>query len=181
MSTVLTDVLIQKVKVAGEAANKARREMVAASDSRAEAVFSLWVEGMTVRGIAKATAVSPSVSQRLLEKARAGRPVFERREERVSYELHRAVAEKLRVDPQTVRSKAKVNLARLATRSQGSFAEGWVSEWSALLAGPVENLIEVMLRPDERSIDLRQMTPFAGVLTDEERLLAIHKATRHGS
>jgi len=56
-----------------------------------------------------------------------------------------------------------------------------VRDWSALLAGPVENLIEVMLRPDERSIDLRQMTPFAGVLTDEERLLAIHKATRHGS
>lgn len=71
MSTTLTDELIQKVKLAGQASNKARREMVAASDSRAEAVFSLWVEGMTVRNIAKATAVSPAVSQRLLEKARA--------------------------------------------------------------------------------------------------------------
>lgn len=62
---------------------------------------------------------------------------------------------KMRVDPQTVIDKAKANLRRLAAKTRGSFAEGWVNEWSTLLTGPTDNLIDVMLRPDERSICAR--------------------------
>lgn len=69
--------------------------MLAASDRRAEAVLSLWAEGMPIRKIAEVIGVSPSVSQRLLEKARESRPRLSRREGRVFYEPHRAVAEKI--------------------------------------------------------------------------------------
>lgn len=179
MLTTVTDELIRKAKDAGAAAEMSRQEMLAASGRRAEAVFALWAEGMPVRKIADVIGVSPSVSQRLLEKARESRPRLQRREERVSYELHRAVAEKVREDPQSVLSKARTNLQRMASRTRDAYAQGWVAEWNTLVnSGDINRLVEGMLRPDERGIDLRQMTPFAGVLSQEERLVAIHKAAR---
>jgi hypothetical protein len=179
VSTTLTDELIRKAKDAGAAAEKSRREMLAASDRRAEAVFALWAEGMPVRKIAEVIGVSPSVSQRLLEKARESRPRLPRREERVSYELHLAVAQKIRENPEPVLSKARTNLQRMASRTRDAYAHGWVAEWNTLVnGGDMNQLMESMLGPDERGIDLRQMTPFAGVLSQEERLVAIHKAAR---
>ena len=139
--------------------------MLGASDLRAEAVFALWAEGMPVRKIAEVIGVSPSVSQRLLEKARESRPRLPRREERVSYELHRAVAEKI-LDPEPVLGKARTNLLRMSARTRGAYGQGWVAEWDELInGGDINRLVENMLRPDERGIDLRQMTPFAGVLS----------------
>lgn len=171
------DELIRKAKDAGAAAEKSRLEMLAASGRRAEAVFSLWAEGMPIRKIAEVTGVSPSVSQRLLEKARESRPRLSRREERVSYELHRAVAEKIAENPQRVLGKARTNLERMSSRVRDEYAKEWVAEWAALVSGgDVNLLVEGMLRGDERGIDLRQMTPFAGVLSQQERLIAIHKA-----
>jgi transposase len=179
MSTTLTDELIRIAKEAGEAAEKSRQQMLAASDRRAEAVYALWAEGKSVRQMAELLGVSPSVSQRLLEKARDARPHFSRREERVSYELHRAVAEKVAEDPQVVLSKARTNLQKLAARVRDTYAQGWVAEWEKLITlGDVQQIRDVMLSSDERGIDLRQMTPFAGVLSQEERLVAIHKASR---
>ena len=179
MSATVTDELIRLAMDAGAAAEKYRREMLAASDRRAEAVFALWAEGMPVRKIAEVIGVSPSVSQRLLEKARESRPRLPRREERVSYELHRAVAEKVSEDPEPVLGKARTNLLRMSARTRGAYGQGWVAEWDELVnGGDISRLVESMLRPDERGIDLRQMTPFAGVLSQEERLVAIHKAAR---
>ncbi|WP_248762090.1 hypothetical protein [Pseudarthrobacter sp. SSS035] len=179
MSTTLTDELIRIAKDAALAAEEARLEMLAASGRRAEAVFALSAQGMSVRKIAEVIGVSPSVSQRLLEKAKESRPHLTRREERVSYELHRAVAEKVREDPQPVLSKARTNLQKMASRAGDAHARGWVAEWTALVNGAdLNRLVDAMLRPDERGIDLRQMTPFAGVLSQKERLVAIHKAAR---
>ncbi len=176
---LLTDELIQRAKIAAEAAEKARLEMNAASERRAEAVFALWAEGLSVRRIAGLTGVSPAVTQRLLEKARESRPQLMRREERVSYELHRAVAEKITKDPQGVLGKARTNLQAMSSRIRGGHAQGWVTDWITLInAGDIGQLVATMLSADEKGIDLRQMTPFAGVLSQEERLLAIHKATR---
>lgn len=173
------DHLVRKAKDAGAAAEKSRREMLAASNQRAEAVFALWAEGMPVRKIAEVLGVSPAVSQRLLEKARENRPHLPRREDRVSYELHRAVAEKIREDPEPILDKARTNLQKMASRRRDAYSEGWVEEWSTLVNdGDLRRLVEGMLRPDERGNDLRQMTPFAGVLSEEERLVAIHKASR---
>lgn len=178
-STTLTDDLIRIAKEAGEAAEKARLEMLAASERRAEAVYALWAEGKSVREIAADLGISPSVSQKLLEKAREARPQFSRREDRVSYELHRAVADKVAKDPQVVLAKATSNLKKLGVRVRDAYARGWVAEWETLVtAGDVQKLREVMLSADERGIDLRQMSPFAGVLSLEERLIAIHKASR---
>lgn len=181
MAASITDELIRKAKTSAAASEQARQEMMAAAQERGEAVFALWAQGMTVRAIAGALGVSPSVSQKLLQQARNSRPPMERREERVSYELHRAVAEKVLKEPEIVLNKARLNLKATGERTRGTLAQGWVNEWESLLNGDVNELVDVMLRPDERSIDLRQMTPFAGVLSQEERVLAIHKASRRAS
>jgi predicted transcriptional regulator len=180
MST-LTDELIRKAKASAEETEELRRKTMLASDRRAEALFALAAEGLSIRKIADATEVSPSVVQRLLDKAKASRPALERREERVSYEMHRAVAEKIIENPQPVLSTARANLQKMLARRRDEYSAGWVHEWETLVSGDIDTLVEVMLRPDVRSIDLRQMSPFAGVLTQEERLVAIHKAQKTAS
>jgi hypothetical protein len=56
-----------------------------------------------------------------------------------------------------------------------------LQRWRELLAGPVEALLDALCSPDSDFADLRQNTPFAGVLTDAERtavLTAFKSATR---
>lgn len=178
MSTTLTDELIRKAKESAQETEDLRRQMLLASERRAEALFALWAEGRSMRQIAEDTGVSLAVVQRLLEKAKTSRPPLERREERVQYELHRAVAEKVVEDPRPVLDKAMDNLRKMLNRHRDAYSAGWVHEWESLVSGDVKTLVEGMLRPDVRGIDLRQMTPFAGVLTQDERLVAIHKAQK---
>ena len=155
----------------------ARSEMLAAAERRQEAIFGAACEGMTVREIAASLSCSPAVVQHALTQARRRRPGFVRREDRVAWELHKAVALRLLEDPEPVLAAARRNIARLRTERRGAYAEGWVDEWEALIDGDTQRLAERMLAADERAIDMRQIGPFAGVLDEEERLVAIRKAS----
>jgi transcriptional regulator with XRE-family HTH domain len=106
------------------------------------------------------------------------RPVLERREERVSLEMHRAVARRLRTDGAAVREKARANLPQVRSSVRGSQAQAWVREWGEALDGPTGDLVDLLVRQDEHGIDMRQASPFAGVLSDEERVAAIRRARR---
>lgn len=107
-----------------------------------------------------------------------GRPVLERREERISLELHRAVARRLRKDGASIRDKARSNLPHVSSNVHGPQAREWVREWSEALDGPTGRLVDLLVREDEHGIDMRQVSPFAGVLSDEERAAAIRRARR---
>ena len=106
---------------------------------------------------------------------RALRP--QRREEQVQIELHRALLGKLISDPERMRKLAHRNLVKSRTIVRGDQAQRWLDEWEALVDGPPQQLVEVFLGEDEHSIDLRQVSPFAGALTDEERLAAMGRAS----
>ncbi|MGN8244930.1 helix-turn-helix domain-containing protein [Cellulomonas soli] len=106
------------------------------------------------------------------------RPTLERREEKVSLEMHRAVARRLRADGPGVRARAKANLETVSRTVHGPQAQEWVREWSDALAGPTGELVDLLVRQDEHGIDMRQVSPFAGVLTEDERAAAIRKARR---
>ncbi len=110
---------------------------------------------------------------------RALRP--QRREERVQLELHRALLSKLISDYEGVRALAMRNLTRSGNVVRGDQAVGWLDEWKALLGGPPERLVDVLLGEDEHSVDLRQVSPFAGALSDDERLAAIGRAGHHAA
>lgn len=106
------------------------------------------------------------------------RAPFARREDRVAYELHRAVARKLIYDPATILAIAERNIPRRYDHVHGTLAHGWVDRWHELIHGPIGELIGVMLAEDNEAKELRQNSPFAGALTQPERLAAIERASR---
>lgn len=92
-------------------------------------------------------------------------------EERRSLAISTAVAAKLRANPATVLAKARENIGKL--RSIGPSEQRWVDVWESVLslgAGHVEALLG---STDQFARDLRQSSPFAGVLTEEERSEAL--------
>ena len=88
------------------------------------------------------------------------------REERRSLHLHCAIADRLRQDPEGTLSQAHRTLARMRAIHHGS---PFVREWRMLLARPVAALLPVLTDPDPWARELRQVTPFAGVLSAAER------------
>lgn len=94
------------------------------------------------------------------------------REERRSLALHRVIAARLAADPEAVLAHARRNLATMRRANEDGSAERWFAEWGRLLRGPAAAVIEVLVSRDQHARDLRQVTPFAGVLSDEERRMA---------
>lgn len=87
-----------------------------------------------------------------------------RRAELVSLAYHRAVA--LRLDDRLVRDAWK----RLAKwRDSGAIDSRWADEWEHVLELPVAKIAKLISSDSERSREVRQSSPFAGVLTQQER------------
>jgi transcriptional regulator with XRE-family HTH domain len=89
------------------------------------------------------------------------------REERRSLALHRAIAQRLSTDPRRTLDRARATLARMRESQLG--AERLLREWEVLLSRPVEALLPVLTDPSPWARELRQVTPFAGILTAAER------------
>jgi transcriptional regulator with XRE-family HTH domain len=94
------------------------------------------------------------------------------REERRSLSLHRSIAKKLAAEPQAVLKRAKRVLGRMMARHP--FAAPLLKEWQIFLERPVPDLVEVLLDIRPRARELRQVTPFAGVLSARERAEIYH-------
>lgn len=89
------------------------------------------------------------------------------REERRSLHLHEAIAQHLRTDPDAVLQRARRNLEVMRERHPG--AAPLLREWEVLLDRPPPDLLPVLTDPGPRARELRQVTPFAGVLSAPER------------
>jgi len=90
-----------------------------------------------------------------------------------SLAFHCLVAEKLRAKP-TLREHAKRNLERWHTHASPRVRPA-LDEWRALLEAPLEQLLAVLTGSDERATRLRQSSPFAGVLTPQERFAILRE------
>jgi hypothetical protein len=62
------------------------------------------------------------------------------------------------------------------TLAKGS--RNWLLAWENILDCPLEEVVAALIDPGERGYELRQSTPFVGILSDEERLDAVRKASR---
>lgn len=142
---------------------------------RPEAVLSLRAVGLSVKLIAQELGCSTSVVQAALDTAGARRPRGLRREERFPYELHVLLAAKLRDHPE-LRDLARANIRRMRETPRAPMAEGWVDRWEEILDMPADAAEREMLRGDDLGSDLRQMSPFAGALDQDEREIALKKA-----
>ena len=101
----------------------------------------------------------------------ADAPRWTRVEEK-SLAIHRRIAARLLEAPDRTIKKARRNLARLRSADRGHSAR-CLDDWNSLLDGPADEIVTAMLARTQHAIDLRQMTPFAGVITDAERLKAL--------
>ena len=88
-----------------------------------------------------------------------------------SLALHEAVAAKIEARPELV-DMARANLARwLSTHPVAALLE-----WQRLLdESPLPQLLALLRSPGERPARLRQSSPFAGLLTSEERLSILRR------
>jgi excisionase family DNA binding protein len=92
------------------------------------------------------------------------------RDQQRSLWLGHAVAGKLVAEPSRVVEKARHNLAKLKVTHARGAGRRWLDEWERLLDGPVERVLDVLTSRTPRARELRQNSPFAGVLTEQERL-----------
>ena len=73
------------------------------------------------------------------------------------------------MDPEGTLDAARRNLERMRSSATRGSARIWLDEWTRLLEGPLPDLLSALTSSSPRSRELRQNTPFAGVLTEEER------------
>ncbi|MEX1044773.1 MAG: hypothetical protein WEC73_01485, partial [Chthoniobacterales bacterium] len=89
-----------------------------------------------------------------------------RKHEQRSLLMHRLVADRLRQSPGDVVRFGLDNLQRW--RQRGVDCEDF-SMWDRLLQSGPERLLEILESDDEDACRLRQSSPFAGLLSEEER------------
>lgn len=176
MDTALIDQLAETAVRFGQESEASRAQMMTAARWRQEAILGLQAEGLSVRAIASRLGVSHTVVQSAVQAAKARRPARSRREDRFPYELHVLVGAKATQRPGELRRLARANLAKMRKTQMAPIAERWVDRWSEIIQLPPHQMADAMLEDSERGRDLRQVSPFAGALTQEERMIAMKKA-----
>ena len=92
--------------------------------------------------------------------------------------MSHAVAGRLVADPETVLDVAQGNLDRMRAAHPRGQAARWLDEWAKLLDGPAERVLEALTSRAPRFRELRQNSPFAAVLSDDERRAVLEAFSR---
>lgn len=101
-------------------------------------------------------------------------------EQEKSLWLHRALLGHLMLDPQRVLETARENIARWTPVHRGDgMAHSYLARWEEIIDSGVDAVARALTAEDEPSCDLRQNSPFAGVLTDEERRQVLRAFRTH--
>jgi excisionase family DNA binding protein len=100
------------------------------------------------------------------------RPALTRDQER-SLWLHRVAAGRLAVDPGSVLAQVRENLQHLSRVHPGGMSAVWLAEWQAVLDEGEDAVFTVLTSAEPQAVELRQNSPFAGVLSPEERAAAL--------
>jgi excisionase family DNA binding protein len=94
--------------------------------------------------------------------------------------LHQAVAGSLVTDPDAVLGKAAKNLDRLLVVHKSTMAEVWLMRWREKLSEGPGAVLKALTSEDPESVELRQNSPFAGVLPQPQRRKVLEAFTRSG-
>lgn len=101
------------------------------------------------------------------------------RSDRRSRWLNIAVAGELVRDPDTVLRRAGANLELLQAKHPRGRGAMWLRDWEKLLDGPVDDVLDVLTSQTPRAQELRANSPFAGVLSSEDREKTLHAFRTH--
>ncbi len=91
------------------------------------------------------------------------------RRERRSLALAAATAAVVAADFPAARGRAEENLRRAETVVGDNVSNQWISDWRDVLDRGPDAVREALLDPSPHGHDMRQMTPFAGLLSEKER------------
>jgi hypothetical protein len=83
-----------------------------------------------------------------------------------SLALHRAVADKLASDPETLEG-ARARVRRWLESAEVS--PHWARAWDEVLSRPLPEILAFLVEESERARTLRQATPFAGAIDPRTR------------
>ena len=89
------------------------------------------------------------------------------REDKRSLAFHRAIVAIIRTPPAPVLSRATKNLKKLSTTQPG--ARVLFERWKTWLELPLEELVSNLLDPVPVAREMRQVSPFSGVLKAADR------------
>lgn len=104
-----------------------------------------------------------------------GQALRDRRERR-SLAVAAATAAVVGQDFGRARRLAKENLLRAEELVGATAARRWVEEWRRVLEIGPDAVRDALLEPGDHGHDLRQMSPFAGLLSDKARRAVLHAA-----
>jgi len=83
--------------------------------------------------------------------------------------LHRAIAGKFVSNPAALLAAAAISLRRLRRLHPEGRSWDWLDRWQAVLDQGAEAVLDALTSSAEYAIELRETSPFAGILTEEER------------
>jgi transcriptional regulator with XRE-family HTH domain len=93
------------------------------------------------------------------------------REDLRSLAYHQAIIEKLKREPATVLTKARRNIEIMSKKHPD--AKKLFDQWRQWLDLPMNDLVNCCLDSSPLARDMRQVTPFAGLLSAHERLMIL--------
>lgn len=152
-------------------------DVEASLEARRETIYGFFASKISGADIASKCGYTTAEVQEAIDQAQAARPRIELRENRVTWELHYAIVQKLDEDSGAIIKNALQQAGIMKARQRDTISIGWMDQWEALLRGDLETLKAAMLDIGHEAEDLRQMSPFIGALTEEERQIAILKAS----
>jgi excisionase family DNA binding protein len=94
--------------------------------------------------------------------------------------LHQAVAGSLVTDPDRVLSKARENLDRLLEQHRNTMAEVWLRQWQERIDDGPNAVLKALTSEDPDFVELRQNSPFAGVLPQPQREMILKAFASRG-
>ncbi|MFT5349735.1 MAG: transcriptional regulator with XRE-family HTH domain [Planctomycetota bacterium] len=90
------------------------------------------------------------------------------REDQRSIAYHRAIAKLIYKDPKTVLDRARANLNKISRIHPG--AKKLTERWGKWLRLPVDELVENLLDSKPKAREMRQVSPFSGLLNPADRI-----------
>lgn len=101
------------------------------------------------------------------------------REQERSRWLHGAVIGHLVTNPDPVLTRARENLDRFSKVHEGTMAQHWLDVWRLTLDSGLDHVLTVLLSVSPEATELRQNSPFTGILSEEERKRTLDAFRKH--
>ena len=95
--------------------------------------------------------------------------------------LHRAVAGHVALDPDSALRSARDNAKRFLARGPSSGSTRWLRRWLRLIDQGPEPVMEMLTSTSGIAREMRQNSPFAGVLTEPERIAVLRSFQQHSA